>query len=80
MPSLFSVSTPAKSLINQSFPFSSSSFYSDLVSYMTSGPVFAIELSRTSAVAAWREMLGPTNPEKERSVSDFSIYTVILMN
>ena len=37
-----------------------------LVEYISSGPVLAMELRAPSAVAAWRQTLGPTDPEKAR--------------
>ncbi|MBE7438942.1 MAG: nucleoside-diphosphate kinase [Spirochaetales bacterium] len=37
-------------------------FYSDLCSYMSSGPVIAAALQRESAVAKWREVIGATDP------------------
>jgi len=42
------------------------SFYERLVEYISSGPVLAMELRAPSAVAAWRQTLGPTDPEKAR--------------
>ena len=40
---------------------------SDLMDYVTSGPVVAMELMRTDAVKHWRRMLGPTDPLVARS-------------
>ena len=39
---------------------------SDLMDYVTSGPVMAMELMRTDAVKHWRRILGPTDPLKAR--------------
>ncbi len=39
-------------------------FFSSLVSYMTSGPVYVLVLERENAVAHWRTVMGATNPEK----------------
>jgi nucleoside-diphosphate kinase len=38
-------------------------FYEDLVSYMTSGPVWVICLERDNAVTHLREVMGATNPD-----------------
>jgi nucleoside-diphosphate kinase len=37
-------------------------FYNDLVTYMTSGPVWAMSLQREGAVAHLRSVMGATNP------------------
>jgi nucleoside-diphosphate kinase len=37
-------------------------FFPELLSFITSGPVTAMELSGESAVAVVRAMMGPTNP------------------
>ena len=37
-------------------------FYSDLVEYMTSGPVWALSLQRENAVSHLRLVMGATNP------------------
>ena len=39
-------------------------FYSDLVAYMTSGPVIAQVLEGENAVAAHRDIMGATDPKK----------------
>ena len=39
-------------------------FFKDLVSFMTSGPVVAQVLEGPNAVAAYREVMGATNPEQ----------------
>jgi len=38
-------------------------FYEPLVEYMTSGPVFVQVLEGENAIAAYRELMGTTNPE-----------------
>ncbi len=43
------------------------SFFSDLVSFITSGPVVAIELSGPDAVSVVRSLMGPTDPEEAPS-------------
>ncbi|MGM0444397.1 MAG: nucleoside-diphosphate kinase [Fibrobacterota bacterium] len=39
-------------------------FYEDLVSFMSSGPLFALVLTGENAIAAWRTMMGATNFEE----------------
>ncbi len=36
-------------------------FFGDLVKFMTSGPVVAMVLEGDSAIARWRDLMGPTN-------------------
>jgi len=37
-------------------------FFSDLVSFMTSGPVVLLAMDREDAISHWRNTMGPTNP------------------
>jgi len=39
-------------------------FYNDLVTYMTSGPVWVLALERDNAVAHLRQVMGATDPKK----------------
>lgn len=39
-------------------------FYRDLVKFMTEAPVVVMALEKENAIAAWRELMGATNPEK----------------
>ncbi len=39
-------------------------FYGDLVSFMTSGPIYAAILEKDNAVADFRNLIGATNPEQ----------------
>ncbi|MFM7721853.1 MAG: nucleoside-diphosphate kinase [Bacteroidota bacterium] len=39
-------------------------FYGDLVEYMTSGPIVAAILEKDNAVAAFRNLIGATDPSK----------------
>jgi nucleoside-diphosphate kinase len=39
-------------------------FYSDLVKFMTSGPVVVSVLEGEGAIARWRELMGPTDSTK----------------
>lgn len=43
-------------------PHKGKPFMENLLNLMTSGPVVAFELMRENAVAAWRDMTGPTDP------------------
>lgn len=38
------------------------SFFNDLVSYMISGPIIILELSKENAIADWRSLIGATDP------------------
>jgi len=49
------------------------SFYPELVSYMASGPVLAMELVRSDAVYHWRLTLGPTDSNEARELAPESI-------
>jgi nucleoside-diphosphate kinase len=37
-------------------------FYTDLVEFITGGPVVVAKITGESAIDAWRTMMGPTNP------------------
>ena len=37
-------------------------FFGDLVSFMTEGPIVAMILEKPDAIAAWRKLMGATNP------------------
>mgnify|MGYP004701928485 FL=1 len=39
-------------------------FFSELVEFMTEGPVVLLALEREDAVAKWREVMGATDPAK----------------
>lgn len=39
-------------------------FYTDLVKFMSSGPVIVAQLSKPNAVAEFRKLIGSTNPEE----------------
>lgn len=39
-------------------------FFGELVEFMTSGPIYAAILEKDNAVAAFRELIGSTNPEQ----------------
>lgn len=48
-------------------------FYMELVHYISSGPVFAMELIGNDAVAKWRKLIGPTNVEVARKEAPNSL-------
>ncbi|MEP7274383.1 MAG: nucleoside-diphosphate kinase [Acidobacteriota bacterium] len=39
-------------------------FFNDLVTFMTSGPCIVMALEKENAVAAWRDLMGPTDSTK----------------
>ncbi len=39
-------------------------FFEDLTRFMSSGPCLPLVLEKADAVAAWREVIGTTNPEE----------------
>lgn len=39
-------------------------FFSELVEFVTSGPVIIMALAKENAVLAWRELMGATDPKK----------------
>lgn len=45
-------------------------FYPRLVHYMGSGPISAVILKGPNAIAAWRELIGPTHLLKARETKD----------
>ncbi|XP_025815461.1 probable nucleoside diphosphate kinase 5 isoform X1 [Panicum hallii] len=49
------------------------SFFDCLVKYITSGPVLAMVLERTDAVAQWRALIGPTDARKAKTSHPNSI-------
>ncbi|XP_075445540.1 nucleoside diphosphate kinase homolog 7 isoform X2 [Ascaphus truei] len=48
-------------------------FFNDLVNFMISGPIVAMEVIGDEAVSSWRKLLGPTNSSIARSESPESI-------
>jgi nucleoside-diphosphate kinase len=49
-------------------------FFQDLVRYVTSGPVVAIEVESEEAVSRMRELIGATNPAEARLGTIRSMY------
>jgi nucleoside diphosphate kinase len=44
-------------------------FFPGLVAFMTSGPIWALVLSKVDAVKAWRQLMGPTNTQAAREAA-----------
>lgn len=55
-------------------------FFADLVEYITSGPVVAIELEHDDAVARLRELIGATNPADARPGTVRAMYGKNIQN
>ncbi|KAI5063391.1 hypothetical protein GOP47_0021938 [Adiantum capillus-veneris] len=51
-------------------------FFDDLIDFMTSGPILAMVLEQDSAVAKWRELIGPTDPKKAQIEQPNSIRAI----
>ncbi|KAG7597362.1 Nucleoside diphosphate kinase-like domain superfamily [Arabidopsis suecica] len=52
---------------------SSRSFFPDLVTYMTSGPVLVMVLEKRNAVSDWRGLIGPTDAQRAKISHPHSI-------
>ncbi|KAL1919670.1 uncharacterized protein VTP21DRAFT_1601 [Calcarisporiella thermophila] len=48
-------------------------FYDELTQWMSSTPIYAMELRGPNAIKAWRDMLGPTNSERARKEKPQSV-------
>ena len=48
-------------------------FFNGLVTFMTSGAIFALKLQRSNAISQWRKLMGPTNAETARNENPNSI-------
>jgi len=55
-------------------------FFGELVAYITSGPVVAVEVEGTEAVARIRELIGATNPADARPGTVRAMYGKSLQN
>lgn len=44
-------------------------FFTKLIEFMTSGPIWALELEGLGAIAGWRAMMGPTDSSKAKAVA-----------
>ncbi|XP_039034515.1 probable nucleoside diphosphate kinase 5 [Hibiscus syriacus] len=52
---------------------SSKSFFTNLIRYMTSGPVLVMVLEKEDAIAHWRDLIGPTDAGKAKISHPHSI-------
>ncbi|GAV61429.1 NDK domain-containing protein [Cephalotus follicularis] len=52
---------------------SSRSFFSSLIKYITSGPMWVMALEKENAVADWRALIGPTDARKAKITHPDSI-------
>ncbi|GFP91686.1 probable nucleoside diphosphate kinase 5 [Phtheirospermum japonicum] len=59
---------------------SSKSFFSNLVQYMTSGPVLIMVLEKENAIADWRALIGPTDANKAKTTHPGSIRALCGIN
>lgn len=48
-------------------------FFKDLIDFMTSYPIIAIEITGENAIEKWRDIIGPTDPEKAKKINPKSI-------
>lgn len=48
-------------------------FFDGLVAYMSEGPIVALVLARSSAIKAWRQLIGPTNSATARAEAPKSL-------
>ncbi|KAK6293158.1 thioredoxin domain-containing protein 6 [Coregonus clupeaformis] len=48
-------------------------FFNNLVDYMSQGPSIMMILSKENAIAEWREMMGPADPEQAKQVKPDSL-------
>jgi nucleoside-diphosphate kinase len=55
-------------------------FFGELVEYITSGPVVAVELEHDEAVARLRELIGATNPADARPGTVRAMYGKNIQN
>ncbi|XP_078234852.1 thioredoxin domain-containing protein 3 [Pogona vitticeps] len=48
-------------------------FYNQLVDYMSNGPSMVMILTKENAVEEWRQLMGPSDPEKAREINPDSL-------
>jgi nucleoside diphosphate kinase len=48
-------------------------FFNNLVEFLSAAPIFALVLAREDAVKTWREVMGPTNPNRAKEDAPRSI-------
>ncbi|KAL1551776.1 putative nucleoside diphosphate kinase 5 isoform X1 [Salvia divinorum] len=58
----------------------SKSFFSNLVQYMTSGPVRIMVIEKENAIADWRALIGPTDAKKAKVTHPDSVRALCGLN
>ena len=65
-------------------------FFTNLVSFMSAGPVVALVLAKSNAIEDWRRLMGPTHPADAKELFpdslralfgkgiEYTIYIVII--
>jgi len=48
-------------------------FFNDLLNYMTSGPIYALNLEKRNGIKSWRSLMGPTDANHARTVAPDSL-------
>ncbi|QDZ21196.1 nucleoside diphosphate kinase [Chloropicon primus] len=48
-------------------------FFPNLITFMTSGPIYALCMSKIGAISAWRALMGPTNSKEAREIKPTSL-------
>ena len=51
-------------------------FFPNLISFMTSGPIYALCMSKIGAISAWRALMGPTNSKEVREIKPTSLRAI----
>jgi len=51
-------------------------FFPNLISFMTSGPIYALCMSKIGAISAWRALMGPTNSKEAREIKPTSLRAI----
>ncbi len=55
-------------------------FYSELVESVSSGPIIVMVLEKDGAIAAWRELMGDTNPDNAEPGTLRKLYGTSITN
>jgi len=55
-------------------------FFNDLVESISSGPIIAMVLEKDGAIAAWRELMGATNPDEAAEGTLRKLYGTSITN
>ena len=51
--------------------FTGKHFFDDLIEFIVSGPVIALELMGDDVIARWNKIIGPNNASEARRFADF---------